>query len=258
MKRIDISKIVKTVSASTAKHAPGILLGIGLAGLLSAIPMAVKATPKAMSLMEEEKKKQRVDNLAPKDVVKVTWKCYIPTAATAALSVGCIIASNKINERRRAALATAYALSESALKEYQDKVVETIGKKKERDIQSAIAKDKVEKNPVTANQVVVTNAGGTLCYDTIIGRYFKSDKNAIEQAVNKLNYRMRDEMYVSLNDLYSELGLESVGVGDELGWDVNRDGWVEMIFDSFLTDDGTPCLTFTYRVAPRYDYRNLM
>ncbi|MFR8351429.1 MAG: DUF6353 family protein [Blautia obeum] len=42
-------------------------------------------------------------------------------------------------------------------------------------MKDAVAKDKVEKNPVVTREVIITEKGNTLCYDAISGRYFKSD-----------------------------------------------------------------------------------
>ena len=79
-------------------------------------------------------------------------------------------------------------------------MVETIGKKKEQAIRDDIAKDRVTANPV--REVVVTDRGSTLCYDSLSGRYFKSDIETLRKTVNDLNRRMRDEMFISLNDFY--------------------------------------------------------
>ena len=158
--------------------------------------------------------------------------------------------------RRRAALVTAYTLSESALKEYQEKVVEAIGEKKEQAIRDSIAKDKVTKNPVSNHEVIITEKGNTLCYDTLSGRYFKSDRDKIDKAINELNRRMRDEMYISLNDFYYEIGLNSIDLGDLLGWNIDN-GYIEPTFSYQGADDGTPCLAISYLVEPRYDYRGL-
>lgn len=165
----------------------------------------------------------------------------------------CLIGASSTNFRRNAALATAYTLSESTLKEYQEKVVETIGEKKERDIREQVAKEKMVKNPV--REVILTEKGGnTICYDVISGRYFKSDRDTISRIVNDLNRQMRDEMYVSLNDFYYELGLDSTKMGDDLGWNIDN-GYIEINFSSHLDANGTPCLVMDYQVAPVYDYR---
>lgn len=64
---------------------------------------------------------------------------------------------------------------------------------------------------------------------------------------------MRDEIYISLNDLYFELGLDNIKLGDELGWNIDK-GYIDINFSSQLDANGTPCLVLDYRVAPVYDY----
>lgn len=183
------------------------------------------------------------------------WICYIPAAVTGTVSIACLIGANSVNARRNAALATAYTLSESALKEYQEKVIETIGEKKEQAVRDALAKDKLEQNPVTNREVIITERGDTLCFDVVSGRYFKSDIEKLKKAVNELNRQMRDEMYISLNEFYYEIGLSGIGIGDDLGWNIDN-GYIEPSFSSQLSENGTPCLVIGYHVEPRYDFRN--
>lgn len=257
MSKFNLSQIAKSVQMTVSKHSPEILMGIGIAGMLTTTILAVRATPKALRLIDEKKEELETDKLTPVDTVKTCWKCYIPAAVSGSLSVACLISANSVNARRNAALATAYALSETALKEYQEKVVETIGEKKEQVVHDAIAKDKVTKNPVSTSEVIITEKGNTLCYDTVSGRYFKSDIEKLKKAANELNFRLRDEMYVSVNDFYYEIGLKSISIGDDIGWNIDR-GYINLKFSSQLADDGTPCLVLSYGVGPRYDYRSLM
>lgn len=255
MKKLNISKIVTSIRMSAAKHSPEILTGIGIAGLVVTTVMAVRATPKALILIEDKKKELNEDKLTPIETIKEAWICYVPAVLTGTVSIACLIGANSVNLRRNAALATAYTLSESALKEYQEKVIETIGEKKEQAIQDAVAKDRIEKNPVSTKEVIITEKGDALCLDYPSGRYFKSDREKINKAVNELNRRMRDEMYISLNEFYYEIGLSGIGIGDELGWNIDQ-GYIEPNFSCQLAEDGTPCLVISYFVGPRYDFRN--
>lgn len=257
MKKSNISKVLSSVRTSMAKHSPEILTGIGIAGMITTTVMAVRATPKALILIEERKEEIGAEKLETVDTVKTTWFCYIPAAITGTLSIVCLIGASSVNARRNAALATAYTLSESALKDYQGKVVEMFGEKKHETVKDAIAKDKIEKNPIATQEVIITEKGNTLCYDVLSGRYFKGDIDKIKKAENELNRQMRDEMYISLNDFYYEIGLENIKLGDELGWNINE-GYIDLSFSSQLASDGTPCLVIDYSVAPRYDYRNLL
>lgn len=254
MKTPNVFEMLSSLKARATKQSPAILAGVGIAGMFFTVVTAVRATPKALTLIDEKKQELHVHSLTPAETVQATWKCYIPSAVTGAISTACLIGGTSINFKRNAALATAYALSESTLKEYQKKVVETIGEKKEQGVRDAVAKERIEKNPISTKEVVITEKGDTLCLDYLSGRYFKSDREKINRAINDLNRRMLDEMYVSLNDYYYEMGLGSIGVGDELGWNIDN-GLIEPDFSCQLTEDGTPCLVISYLVAPRYDYR---
>lgn len=253
----EIAKSFLSLKTAIKKHSPEILTGIGIAGMITTTVMAVRATPKALILIEERKEEIGAEKLEAMDMVRTTWACYIPAAITGTLSVACLIGASSVNARRNAALATAYTLSESALKDYQGKVIEMFGEKKNEAVKDAMAKDKVEKNPVVTREVIITEKGNTLCYDAISGRYFKSDIEKIKKAECELNRQILDDMYVSLNDFYYEIGLDSVKLGDELGWNVDS-GYIDLSFSSQLASDGTPCLIIDYSVAPRYDYRNLL
>lgn len=256
MGKFNLSTAVKGFALSVRKHQPEILTGLGIAGMLIAGVMAVRVTPKALDRMEEVKEAHMEDTdkkAFAKDVLTKVAPVYIPSVIVAGTSVACLIGSSSVSHKRNAALATAYTLSESALKEYQEKVVETVGEKKERAVRDAIAKDKIEQNPVSSREVIITEKGNTLCYDIITGRYFKSDIDTLKKTVNELNRRMLSDNYISLNEFYSEIGLPEVGIGYELGWRVDR-GYIELDFSSQLSEEGEPCLTVGYRVVPQYDY----
>lgn len=273
MSKADSTKITKNIRTTLSKHSPEILTGIGIVGMLSTTVLSVKATPKALMLIEAEIEKQNEDllkdaedkgmdecsqvaELSLTDTVRTTWKCYIPATITGGLSVACLLGAHSVNMKRNAALVTAYTLSETALKEYTEKVVETIGEKKEQEIKDSIAKDRIDKNPITNCEVFITEKGNTLCYDSLSGRYFTSDIEKIRKIENDLNQRLLSEMYLGLNELYYELGLRCTEQGNELGFNVN-DGLINFEFSSQLTDDGRPCLVLGYRIAPRYGYGDL-
>lgn len=265
--------IVNDVKTTLSKHAPEILTGIGIAGMVTTTVLAVKATPKALQLIEAKKQEVFDDidpaeipsnnisydeiQLKPLEVVKVAWKPYIPAAITGVTSIACIIGASSVNVRRNAALATAYQLSQTALTEYKEKVVETIGEKKEQIIKDKIAKEKIEKNPISKKgDIIITEKGNTLCYDAISGRYFKSDVDQIKKVVNELNRQMLTDMYISLNQFYIALGLSTTTLGDELGWNIDN-GLIELDISAQMAEDDTPCVAIDYLIAPRYDFSKL-
>ncbi len=257
MSKGSVKDFIKHAEIWTTKHSPEILTGLGITGMFSMTVMAVKATPKAMRLIEEKKREEQVDALSVGETIKVAWKPYIPVALTGIFSTACLIGANSVNSRRNAALAAAYKLSETAISEYKSKVVETIGEKKEKAIRDKVAEDRVKSDPVTKKEVFITNKGKTLCYDYQSGRYFESDIDEVKKVENKLNKRMLNEMYVSLNDFYEELGLEPSDIGSKMGWNIDM-GMIEMDFSSQLSDDGRPCLVIDFNIPPKYGYSKFL
>jgi hypothetical protein len=257
MTKLNLTQIAKSVQLVIKQHQPEILTGLGIGGMITATVMAVSATPKALDLMAEikEKHSQDTDRKAyAKDVVKKVAPVYLPATLVGGVAIGCLVGASTVNYKRNAALATAYTLSEKAMKEYQEKVVETIGAKKEQTVRSAIVQDKLDQNPVTDREVYITGKGDTLFYDIMSGRYFESDIEKVKKAVNELNHRLLREDYVSINDLYDEIGLSFTKMGDEMGWRVDK-GLIEVEFIPKMSSDGRPCIALDYNVVPDYNYK---
>ena len=257
MNKPNLDKVINEVKTTAKNKSPQILTAIGISGMIATVVLAVKATPKALQHINEAAETKHNEPLTKIEVIKVAWKSYIPAAVSGAVSIACLIGAQSVNSRRNAALATAYKISETALTEFRNKVVDNIGEKKEKDIRDQIDKDHIERNPVTKSEVIITDKGNTLCYDRHSGRYFKSDIDKIRAAVNELNRRLVYDMYISLNEFYDELNLEHTEMGYELGWKLD-DGFVDVSFSSQLSDDGTPCIVMNYTVAPQYGYSELM
>lgn len=256
MSKEGLKRTIKSAGRVLTKYSPGILTGIGITGMIGATFMAVKATPKALYLIETKKEESEVEELTPVETIKTCWTCYIPATLTTVLSAACLIGASTVSAKRNAALATAYSISEAALREYQEKVVEVIGEKKEKAVRDAVAKDQIERDPVTKSEVVIIDSNSnTLCYEPLSGRYFKSTIDKIKKAEIKLDRQMIQEMYVSLNDFYWEIGLDGTDLGDQMGWNLSK-GYMDLSFSSQLADDGTPCAVIVYGIPPVYDYQN--
>lgn len=248
---MNIKTMAKSVWEGAKKHSPEILIGMGIAGAASSVIFAVKATPKAMILLEEKRQELGIEKLEAKDIIKTAAPVYIPTAVSFGVSVACIVGASSVNARRNAALTAAYTLSESTLRTYRDKVLETVGENKEREIRQKAAIEQQQSTPETQTLVVSSAAGQLKCFDSLSGRYFVSTKNEIDKAVNEFNRQLRDDMRISLNDWYDLIGLDTNKLGDMLGWDIER-GYVETCYASRLDEDGMPCLVVNYVEPPHY------
>ena len=249
-----VAEILKTVQTFTNEHRSEILTGVGIAGMLTTVGLAIKATPKAMELIEEKKEELDADELTKGETVKAAWKPYIPTAIVGTLSAVCLIGACAEGAKRTAALATACKLSETALSEYKDKVVEAIGEKKEKGVREKVAQERIENTPVNKSEVILTEKGNTLCFDPLSSRYFKSDIDRISKAENELNNKMLHDIcgYASMNDFYNELGLPQIDVGDILGW--NTDNLIDIEISSHVTEEGVPCIVVGHANQPKYEF----
>jgi hypothetical protein len=233
------------------KHEPELLVGVGIAGMISSTILAVKATPKALRLIEQEKGYS--DTTKPLNIIKIAWRPYLCPVILSAASITCIVGGTTINTKRNAALTTAYAITENAFSTYRNKIIETIGEKKEKAIRTKIAQDDVNNDPPVNNQVVITSNGTTLFKDAISERYFRSDIDKIRKVINELNRKMLIENYIALDDFYYELGLKPMKNADKLGWNVD-DGLLEVYFDACLAENDEPCIVLTYNIYPKYGY----
>ncbi len=248
---LDLAKIISDAKAIIIKHSPEILIGVGISGMFTTTILAVKSTPKAMKLIDEKKKAKKVDKLTIWETIEATWKCYILPATIGIGSAVCIIGANGIHTKRNAAAIAACTISETAFKNYQEKVVEKFGERKEQQVREEVVKEAMEKNPLDENNIIYTGQGDTVCFDPLSGRYFKHDFDKIRAAVNDLNRRMRDDNYITLNEFYNEIGLESIDLGENLGWCIDK-GYIDISSYAKLSEKNVPCLGIMHNTPPLY------
>lgn len=249
------------------RNAPTVYTGLAVGGLGTTVVMGVSAGIKTARDIDVEiayraERDHLIEGYAiPKDypdltrweIVKLTWKNFIPTALMGLTTVGCIIMANTVSMQRNAALASLYGLAETSLREYQAKVVEKFGEGKELKVREEISQDRLNKNPVETNQVFITcSPGTTLCYDSLSGRYFKSDIETIRKMENEFNHALVTgmEMYKPLNELYESLGLPDIEMGRDMGWSIDH-GLLEITYTAKIATDNTPCIVLEYKVGPR-------
>ena len=257
-------KILKNLGGVISKNSPHILTGLGSAGVFSTAILTGRATLKANKIIIEEKeyrdsqidcdsysqvKYNKPESISKKEVIQLTWKVFIPPLLMGATSIACIIGANTINTNRTAAIAALYSLSETALREYKEKVAEEIGFNKERRIHDSITKDYITEHPVGDRTIILTGNGEVLCYDILSDRYFKSSPEKIRQQVLDFNYDLMGETWLDLNDLYYAVGLRSNKLGSQCGFPSSK-GKVTLIEGSHLTPEGIPCYVFEVKVYP--------
>lgn len=250
MSKPNLSRMLNNTRQVLTKHSPEILTGVGIAGMITTTILAVKATPKALDLIAREEYEEK-RHLTPMETVKVAWKPYVPAMLTGTLSTACLIGANSVNLKRNAALAAAYTLSDTAFREYKEKVVETIGEKKEQAVRDKVAEKQVKENP-PSSEVTVVGKGPSLCLEPLSMRYFKADINTIKKAANEVNAQILTSVYgwATINDFYDELDLPHTDTGDKLGWDL--DNRIDIHISAQVSENGEPCLVIGHNNPPKY------
>ena len=224
-------------------------------GTLATAYLTGKATLKASQIInDEQRKKDPIEvheddyYLTTREKIDLTWKEFLPAAGVAVVTIACMVAANRIGARRVAALATAYTIAEKAALQYRDKVVETIGKKKEEGVRAAIAQEEIDRHPINRETVFVEGGGSDLFRDSWSGRYFNSTKMALEKAAVEINRQLNNDYSATLSDFYDLIGLDRTQESDEIGW--NSDCHLELEFNWGSTADDRPCGVLRFRTVP--------
>jgi len=232
-----------------------VLTGLGVAGVATTAYLAGHASFKAARLIDErislesEGDEREISNL---EKARIVWTLYIPPVLAGGLTIASIIAANRIASKKMAALVIASGISERALSEYKERVVEKFGENKARDIRDDVAIHRVAEDDVLNKEVVVTGTGEVLCYDMHTGRYFMSSMEAIKRAENHINYELVHFCSASLSEFYHEIGLPPTSYSDAVGWDVNNH--MEVHVTTVMSSDNRPCLAIDFSNPPVPEY----
>jgi len=250
VKAVNFKALAKTGRLVVREQSPVILTAAAAVGAVATAVLGVKAGVKAGAVIEEVERDLEDNRSKPArfaDRASHTWKIFLPTAAAAIGTVTCVVGANKISMNRAAALSAAYALSDRAFAEYREKVLDTVGVKKAEKILEETDKAAVEANPAPGN-IIIAN-GEMLMFDKFTGRYFKKTMDELNLALTRVNFSMSHEGAVSLNEFYSHLELDTIPVGEDLGWNSDH-GLLEYRMSSQIADNGQPCLVVDFNRAP--------
>jgi hypothetical protein len=235
-------KLVNQTLSLVKRNSPTILSSAAVTGVVSTAYLTGKASFAASRKLSLRSRYDISRREAFKEDVQKVWKLYIPAAASGAMTIACIVGSNRIGARRMVAAQAAFVLTERAYSEYKDHVVEEFGEKADQKIRDKIAEKRVRENPPT-KEILVVN-GEVLCCELFTRRYFKSDMETLRRAENELNAKLLSQDQVSFEEWYYLIGLEPTTFSSDVGW--TSDKLMKLEFSSVLTEDGQPCLAFEY------------
>lgn len=237
------------------KHSPEILLVAGAVGAVTSTVMACKATLKVNEVLEDTK--QKIDTIhqvssdpamaekyteedSKKDLAIVYTqtavkfiKLYGPSVALGVVSLGCMIGSNRILNKRNAALAAAYAAVDKSFKDYRGRVVERFGKQLDKELRYNIKAQEVEeittdengKEVVTKSTVEVADPNSYSPYAIVFDDGNEGwdpdperSKFFLIQQQNWANERLKSRGHLFLNEVYDMLGARRTKAGAQVGW----------------------------------------
>lgn len=222
-------KLTKTCAKFLRKHGGTILavaasVGVGLTAY-ETHKAAVKATTLVVMNNDEP--------MTKKEVVQECWKFYIPAAILGGGTIACILGSNTLNKKQIASLTAAYMALGKTYQEYRRQVAERIGSEAEADI---LEKSKVEEPAEEDKQL--------LCYEPFSNRYFHATEAELSDAFYQMNRDFSLNGEVSINNLYSYLGLDYLPEKDDVGWCSDyminewEYFWIDFVANKQTTDDG--------------------
>lgn len=233
------------------QHSKEILFGGCLAGMWCGAISAVIATPKAVDEFRKAATK--------KDKTIVLAKHYSPSVIVMVLSTIGLITVLVCKNKQIAGLALAAAATEKMYSDYQEAAKETVGEKKELEIRDKLAEKIASENQIPEElKSAIASGNGTdvICQDLWTGRYFISNRQKIDAALNEVNAILNSNDYVSLNALYYQIGLDPVDGGVELGWNRGK-GLLSFDYPAVLKDDSIPVLGVKFSRAPTVNYTDM-
>lgn len=218
MRYLRPTNFMRRFTHTVKRNAPTILLVSGLTSGALSLYFTVKGTIKAVREVDASE-----EELAGMEILKKVWKHYVPAVISAGGSAACFIGMHSIHNNRMAALMTAYKATEASLLQYQSKVTEVLGEKKEKEIQDAVVKEHITSNPPTRNNIYIIDIDGEIIYDEPNKRYYQIRLEKVYQAFMTINKELLVEC-VKLNRYYELIGLPEMDIGDVYCWESTADG----------------------------------
>lgn len=248
---------LQSIQNFTKVHSPEILTGLGVTSIVSTGVLAFRAGRRVGKDENAGHYEPLLEGGEPETINGVLeWlKIYgvelVPPVLSAVTGITAVCFANKIQSKRALAAYSAYAVLEQTAAQYKDKVVEILGEKKEQGLRDEIAAQQVQANP-QKHTIIVPGDAEILCYETFTGRYFKSTVETLHRAENAVNREIIHSMYASLNDFFREIGLDTTGSGEDLGW--NLDKPIALQLTSVLDSESKPALSVGYSHPPFPDF----
>ena len=247
-----LRKSFKKAQLTVRKHSPEILMVAGVIGTVAGAVMACKETLELEDVLDECKQEKMEleeqyamceeysEDALKKDQVKLTIKqvakivkLYAPSVIMEATSIGVIFASNDIMRKRNASMAAAYATLNSMYKRYRQNVIESYGEEVDKDMRFGVKHEKVTEIDEDGNKVKIdariVDLDNTALAISDYSRFFQEGCRGFDNSgrynflylkgvQTMFNNKLIADGYVMLNDVYRELGFDTIPEGWSIGW----------------------------------------
>ena len=253
------TELINTGKGYLQSHAPEILAGLGVVGVVGTSVLAAKATPKALTLLEEKEEYKQAnygESLTRFERVLAMAPAYIPATLMGIATCMCILGSNKLHLEREASLTSAYVYLDGLYKEYRRKVEDVCGREMLDRIDDELEKEKIltEEHGSIHEEV--------LFYDEYSQRYFNMSIFEMMRAIYAANRMYTFQGELSLNGFYEFLNLAPVDIGDKLGWNATKDSvcrgmaWLDISWVKIETPDNLEAFGLIFTVDPSEDWED--
>lgn len=226
---------MQTFGQALWKKTPLITSILSCAGVSLTAYFSAKGGAKAQKLLEEA----ACEELSFWDELKITWKCYIPAAICASLTMGGIITTQIVDQKQQASLVGLYAAADQTFKKYQDRVKEMYGEETHKKIMDSLdnADDSIEgiffESWFNASDIPVRTF-----YDHLTERRYLSsiERELLAQAL--INRDLQTKGIAWLADYYAYRNIDLPAEKRTLCWYRQDHPWIDFSNHVDVLDDG--------------------
>lgn len=242
-----ITRIGGKALLKVRKHSPEILLVTGIVGVIGTVVLACKETKKAEEIIEEAHEELDKIDLKVKPTAADHFKvyartggrlvrAYAPAVALGSISIGCLVGSHHILNKRYLGTAAAYTLLDDSFKRYRAKVAQQLGDEVEKNLYLGMGeKDDIQEitTDKDTGEVLLSPTKGVIVNPSLnvspYAIFFDEscrawEKNAefnkltLTSLQNYANDRLNAQGHLFLNEVYDMLGAPRTQAGSVVGW----------------------------------------
>lgn len=226
-------------------------------GAITSVILAVKATPKAIKLIDEAEQKKG-EQLTVIEKIKCCWESYLLCGFSTIATIGCIASIEYLNHQKQISLISAYSLLENSFIQYRGNIKQLCGDDVDLLARQEIVKARYNPEELGAPE----NDEEVLFFDYQGMRFFWSSFHNVIIAEHRLLHSLHMRGYACLNEYYDYLGIPRLDYGYQLGWgdyeSCDPYNVKELDFNYEKTMMGTnkdiPCWIITATLPATFDY----